>query len=115
MNNEYTKPVQIKIDDQVYNWSPEDGLLADKDDVRANSNEQVIRLFLADLAEQYGGKFPATPEGPFLGTNTFDIYTIVFLLETMFPDSEITYSGDVPTLASMGIDGKLPDNLSGVN
>lgn len=115
MDNEYAEPITIKIDDQTYNWSPESGLLADKDDVKANANEQIIRLFLADLAEQYGGKFPATPEGPYLETNTFDIYTIVFLLETMFSGSDITYSGEVPKLATMGINGKLPDNLSGVN
>lgn len=112
--SKYTEPITIKIDEQTYNWSPEDGLLADKDDLKANGNEQVIRLFLNDLANEYGGKFPATPEGPYLDTDTFDIYTIVFLLETMFPDSEITYSGDVPTLAEMGIDG-LPASINGVN
>lgn len=113
--NKYTNPVKIRLDDQTYNWSPESGLLADEDDIKATANEQVLRLLLADLAEQYGGRFPVTPEGPYLETSTFDIYTVVFLIETTFSGSEITYSDEVPTLSEMGIRGGLPNNLDGVN
>ena len=105
MDKKYTKPVSITVDEQSYDWTPRDGLLADKDDFTANANQQVMDLFMMDLVDAYGEKFPAAPEGPFLPTTTQDLYTTVYLLNTLFADSEIDIDGDAPTMRDMGLAG----------
>lgn len=102
---EYKDPVTFTVDGTMYEWEPEGGLLADKDDFEANATEQAIRLFLEDLASEYGEKFPAAPEGPYLPTTTKSLSTTVYMLNVIFPKAKIKVDGEAPTMFSMGLGG----------
>lgn len=100
---EYTEPVAFKIDDMSFEWTPDMGLLADKDNFAANAQEQVIRSLVGVLIDEYGENFPATPEGPYLPTTLRDLNTTMYLLHTMYPDSKIKIEGERPSLPSLGL------------
>jgi len=113
--NQYTEPVKISVGEQKYEWTPADGLLAYKDDFAANANQQFIKLFMLDLFAQYGEKFPATPQGPFLPTTTDDLKTTIYILNTFFADEEITVEGEAPTMNSLGIEPLKLDDATVIN
>jgi len=100
---EYTEPVSFNLDGLSFEWTPEEGLLADKDDFEANAQEQTIQAFVDILVNEYGENFPATPEGPYLPTTLTDLRTTVYLLNVMFPSEKMKITGEHPTMASLGL------------
>jgi hypothetical protein len=99
---EYTEPVNITVDGVTITWDPKSrDLVAQDSEAQAVANE-VSKFIYYSAPDR--DVVPATPEGPFLPATTQNLYTVVWAVESLYFDTEVSYEGDAPTMADMGLD-----------
>jgi hypothetical protein len=101
---EYTERVDIAIDDSIISWDPVMGELHPVEGENAVEIISAINRYII-LSSPDTLTITATPEGPVLPATTADLYTVVWAIESQWAlDHKITYYGDAPTMADMGLD-----------
>lgn len=100
---EYTEPVDITVDGSTVTWNPGESQLTPKEGENADLIAENVSRFIYYSAPDRV-TIPVTPEGPFLPATIENLYTVVWAIETLYYDAEISYSGDAPTMADMNLD-----------
>lgn len=101
LEKEYTEPVDITVDGDTFTWDPNAESLIPKDGETVMATIEALDRFVYYAAPDRS-IIRVAGEGPFLPATTQDIYTLVWAISVLFEGSEVSYSGDVPTLDDMG-------------
>lgn len=103
-SSEFTEPVVFKIDDSAVAWAPGEDFLTPVYGPNASEIVDSVRTFITQ-ASNAGEDIRVTPEGPNLPGSGRNLYTVVWAIETLYSEREISSEGgNRPTMADLGLD-----------
>jgi hypothetical protein len=102
--SQYTEPVFFTIENSSVAWEPGEEFLIPVSGPKAKEITDSVTRFIT-LASNYGEDIQVTPEGPNLPGTEKNLFTVVWAIETLFSEQEISYKGGkYPTMADLGLD-----------